>query len=82
MEMSCCAARYSVDNQTIVELVYLDYENNEERNISELHLLDPAFARLSAQAICAALELLPINGDNNSSWTKKASFKSQEDTLN
>ncbi|CAF4252633.1 unnamed protein product, partial [Rotaria sp. Silwood2] len=93
MEMSCCAARYSVDNrwyrarikryssETTVELVYLDYGNNEERNINELRPLDPAFARLPAQAICAALELLPINGDNNSSWTKKASFKFHEDTL-
>ncbi|CAF1081738.1 unnamed protein product [Adineta steineri] len=93
MEMSCCAARYSVDNrwyrarikryssETTVELVYLDYGNNEERNIHELRPLDPAFARLPAQAICAALELLPVNGDNNSSWTKKASFKFHEDTL-
>ncbi|CAF3950478.1 unnamed protein product [Rotaria sordida] len=93
MEMSCCAARYSVDNrwyrarikryssETTVELVYLDYGNNEERNINELRPLDPAFSRLPAQAICAALELLPINGDNNSSWTKKASFKFHEDTL-
>ncbi|CAF4351216.1 unnamed protein product, partial [Adineta steineri] len=93
MEMSCCAARYSVDNrwyrarikryssETTVELVYLDYGNNEERNIHELRPLDPAFARLPAQAICAALELLPVNGDNNSSWTKKASFKFHEDKL-
>ncbi|UJR09280.1 hypothetical protein I4U23_013525 [Adineta vaga] len=93
MEMSCCAARYSVDNRwyrarikryssdTSVELVYLDYGNNEERHINELRPLDPAFARLPAQAICAALELLPVNGDNNSSWTKKASFKFHEDTL-
>jgi hypothetical protein len=43
--------------ETIVELVYLDYGNNEERNINELRPLDPAFARLPAQAICAALEV-------------------------
>ncbi|CAF3353793.1 unnamed protein product [Rotaria socialis] len=93
MEMSCCAARYSVDNrwyrvrikryssETTVELVYLDYGNNEERDITELRPLDPAFTDLPVQAICAALELLPLNGDNNSSWTKKASFKFHEDTL-
>jgi hypothetical protein len=43
--------------ETTVELVYLDYGNNEERNIIELRPLDPAFARLPAQAICAALEV-------------------------
>lgn len=92
-EMSCCAARYSVDNRwyrarikryssdTTVELVYLDYGNNEERTVDELRPLDVTFARLPAQAICAALELLPTNGDNNSSWSKKASFKFHEDTL-
>ena len=42
---------------TTVELVYLDYGNNEERTINELRPLDPAFARLPAQAICAALEV-------------------------
>jgi hypothetical protein len=84
-EMSCCAARYSVDSRwyrarvrryssgqqslrvrcsivvrladTTVELVYLDYGNNEERSIDELRPLDPTFARLPAQAICAALEV-------------------------
>lgn len=45
---------------TMVELVYLDYGNNEERNINELRPLDPAFARLPAQAICAALEVILI----------------------
>lgn len=83
--MSCCAARYSVDNRwyrarikryssgrqfdllfvkplqnaldTTVELVYLDYGNNEERHIDELRSLNPAFTRLPAQAICAALEV-------------------------
>ena len=43
--------------ETTVELVYLDYGNNEERNINELRPLDPAFARLPTQAICAALEV-------------------------
>ena len=43
--------------ETTVELVYLDYGNNEERHINELRPLDPAFARLPAQAICAALEV-------------------------
>ncbi len=43
--------------ETTVELVYLDYGNNEERNIIELRPLDPAFARLPAQAVCAALEV-------------------------
>ncbi|CAF1317742.1 unnamed protein product [Adineta ricciae] len=91
--MSCCAARYSVDNRwyrarikryssdTTAELVYLDYGNNEERHIDELRPLNTVFTRLPAQAICAALELLPVNGDNNNSWTKKASFKFHEDTL-
>ena len=46
---------YRVENT--VELVYLDYGNNEERPVSELRPLDPAFARLPAQAICAALEV-------------------------
>ena len=83
--MSCCAARYSVDNRwyrarikryssgrlfdlifmkpiwneldTTAELVYLDYGNNEERHIDELRPLNPAFTRLPAQAICAALEV-------------------------
>ena len=41
----------------MVELVYLDYGNHEELNINELRPLDPAFARLPAQAICAALEV-------------------------
>lgn len=88
-EMTCCAARYSVDNRwyrarikryssgsfcsfailtdfsfnrldTTVELVYLDYGNNEERNIDEIRPLDLKFARLPAQAICAALEVVFI----------------------
>jgi hypothetical protein len=37
--------------ETSVELVYLDYGNNEE------HPVDPAFTRLHAQAICTALEV-------------------------
>ncbi|CAF2098861.1 unnamed protein product [Rotaria magnacalcarata] len=68
MEMSCCAARYSVDNrwycarikryssEIAVELAYLEYGNNEEGHITELRPLDPAFIRLPAQAICTALE--------------------------
>lgn len=88
VEMSCCAAKYSVDNRwyrarikryssgkkisfgkskrfemfffsedSTVELVYVDYGNNEERPISELRPLDLAFTRLPTQAICAALEV-------------------------
>lgn len=40
-----------------VEIVYIDYGNNEERTIHELRPLDPVFARLPAQAICVALEV-------------------------
>ena len=48
---------FCFSEDSTVELVYVDYGNNEERPISELRPLDLAFTRLPTQAICAALEV-------------------------
>ncbi|CAF0818486.1 unnamed protein product [Didymodactylos carnosus] len=91
-EFGFCAARYTVDerwyrarvkryiNETTIEAFYLDYGNYEDVSIDQVRPLDPVFATLPAQAICASAEILPSS--DNVAWSRQAICQFSSDTLN